>query len=105
MPITENTAKRLVVKAGSTKLTLDKDAGKGVMTRKLLMFNLKPIEIALSDIADFTVDAGIDRASGIEVCNTMIITKAGAGYAVPAADKKDAEAMAAAMKKFLAKKA
>lgn len=105
MPITENTAKRLVVKAGSTTLTLDKDAGKGVMTRKLLMFNLKPIEIALSDITDFTVDAGMDRASGIEVCNTMIITKAGAGYAVPAADKKDAEAMAAAMKKFLAKKA
>jgi hypothetical protein len=105
MPITENTAKRLVVKTGSTTLTLDKDAGKGVMTRKLLMFNLKPIEITLSDITDFTVDAGMDRASGIEVCNTMIITKTGAGYAIPAADKKDAEAMAAAMKKFLAKKA
>jgi hypothetical protein len=101
MPITENTPKRLVVKAGSTTLTLDKDAGKGVMTRKLLMFNLKPIEVALADITEIAVDAGVDRASGIEVCNAMIITKAGVGYAVPAKDKKDAEATAAGMRKFL----
>jgi hypothetical protein len=101
MPITENTSKRLVVKAGSTVLTLDKDAGNGVMNRKLLMFNLKPIEFALADVNEVTVDAGVDRASGIEVCNTMIVTKAGAGYAVPAQDKKDAEATAAGMKKFL----
>ncbi len=101
MPITENTSKRFVVKQGSTVLTLDKDAGKGVMTRKLLMFNLKPIEFALADVTGVDVDAGMDRASGIEVCNAMIITKAGAGYAVPAQDKKDAEVTAAAMKKFL----
>jgi hypothetical protein len=101
MPITENTSKRLVVKQGSTVLTLDKDTGRGVMTRKLWFFNLKPIEFALADVTGVDVDAGMDRASGIEVCNTMIITKAGAGYAVPAQDKKDAEVTAAGMKKFL----
>jgi hypothetical protein len=103
MPITENTPRRLVVKSGSTTLTLDRDAGKGVMNRKMLFVNLKPIEFALAEVAEITVDAGVDRASGVEVCNTMIVTTAGAGYALPAADKKDAEATAAGMKKFLGK--
>ena len=50
---------------------------------------------------NFEVDFGVDRASGIEVCNTMLITRAGAAWALPAADKKDAEQTAVAMKGFL----
>lgn len=101
MPITEKTAKRLVLKTGGTTLTLDKDAGTAHMQRKFLMFKLKPLQAPLSEVVNFEVDAGVDRASGIEVCNTMLITKDGAAWAVPAADKKDAQAIAATLKEFL----
>lgn len=101
MTIAENSSKKLVLKSGSTVLTLDKDTGKGVMTRKMMFVSLKPIEMALSDIASVAVDGGVDRASGIEVCNTMLVLKDGKGIAMPANDKQDAEAGADALRKFL----
>ena len=61
------------------------------MQRKMLMFESEADAGAACPMwRDFEVDAGVDRASGIEVCNTMLITKEGAAWAVPAADKKDA---------------
>src|SRR5262245_65436118 len=42
MPVTENAPRQLVLKSGSTTLTLDKDAGKVILQRKFLMWNLKP---------------------------------------------------------------
>ena len=101
MPITENTPKRLVLQSGSTTLTLDKDAGKASMQRKLLLWKLKPVEAPLADVADVNVDATVDRASGVEICHTMLITRAGAGWALPAADKKEAQANASAIRGFL----
>jgi hypothetical protein len=52
MPLAESTSRRLVLKSGSTTLTLDKDAGKVSMQRKLLIWRLKPIEAPLSDVSD-----------------------------------------------------
>ena len=52
-------------------------------------------------LAEFAVDAGVDRASGVEICNTMLVTRGGAAWALPADDRKDAEATAAAMRAFL----
>ena len=101
MPTIEKTAKKLVLKSGATTLTLDKDAGTAHMQRKFLMFNLKPLQAPLSDVVNFEVDAGVDRASGIEVCNTMLITKEGAAWAIPVTDKKDAQTTAATLKEFL----
>ena len=51
MPVTENTPRQLVLKSGSTTLTLDKDAGKATLQRKLLIWRLKPIEAPLSDVS------------------------------------------------------
>ena len=45
--------------------------------------------------------AGAPRASGVEVCNTMLVMRTGAAWALPAADKKDAEATATAMRGVL----
>jgi hypothetical protein len=99
--IIENVPQRLVLQSGSTTLTLDKDAGKATMQRKLLFWSLKPLEVPLSEVAEIAVDAGVDRASGIDVCNTMLVTRAGAAWALSAADKKDAEMTAAALRDFL----
>ena len=48
MGSTESTSRRLVLVSGSTNLTLDKDAGKATLQRKLLFWNLKPTELPLS---------------------------------------------------------
>jgi hypothetical protein len=59
MPIVENTQRRLVLKSGSTTLTLDKEVGKATLQRKFLLWGLKPAEAALSDIAEFTVNTAV----------------------------------------------
>ncbi len=99
--VIENAPQRMVLQSGSTTLTLDKDANTAVMQRKLLFWSLKPLEVPLTDVAEITVDAGVDRASGVEVCNTMLVMRTGAAWALPAADKKDAETTAVAVRDFL----
>jgi hypothetical protein len=84
MPVTENTPRQLVLKSGSTTLTLDKDAGKATLQRKLLIWRLKPIEAPLSDVSKVTVDTAVDRASGVEVCHTMLVRRTGEAWALPA---------------------
>jgi hypothetical protein len=101
MAIIESTPRRLVLQSGATTLTLDKDANKASLQRKLLMWKLKPVEQPLSEIVDVTLDAGVDRASGVEVCNMMLVSRAGAGWALPAADRKDAAATAQRLREFL----
>jgi hypothetical protein len=97
-----NTPRQLVLKSGSTTLTLDKDAGKSTSQRKLLIWRMKPIEAPLSDVSDVTVDTAVDRASGVEVCHTMLVRRTGEAWTLPAADKKDAEINASAIRDFLA---
>ncbi len=98
---TEATPQHMILQSGSTTLTLDKTANTATMRRKFLFWNLKPMVAPLADLVNVEVDAGMDRASGIEVCNTMLITRAGAAWALPASDKRDAETTATAMKQYL----
>lgn len=97
----DSTPQRMVLKSGSTTMTLDKETGKLTMQRKLLFWSLKPMEKTLADVVDSTVDAGVDRASGIDVCNTMLIFRDGGAWALSAADKKDATETAGAVRAFL----
>lgn len=101
MTAIERAADKLVLKSGSTRLSLDRGSGKAVMERKLLFWSMKPVERRLDEISDVTVDVGIDRASGVEICNVMLISRSGEGLALPAADKRDAETTAGAMREFL----
>jgi hypothetical protein len=100
MLILENTQTRLSLKSGST-LTLDKTSGKITLQRKLLFWQKKPVEKPLSEVVAVSVDAGVDRASGVEICHTMVIFKAGDAWALPAADKNEAEGNATAIRNFL----
>ena len=90
-----------MLRSGSTTLTLDKEVGKVSMQRKMLFWNRAPIEKTLAEIVDATVDTAVDRSSGVEVCNTILISRAGEGWALPANDKKDAEATMRRIKQFL----
>ncbi len=102
MPITESTPRRLVLASGSTTLTLDKDAGKATLQRKLLFWNLKPAGLPLSEFSSVTLDKAVDRASGVEIYHAMLVTRAGAAWAFPANDKAEAEKNIAALQEFLA---
>ena len=101
MPITESSDRRLMMQSGSTSLLLDKGIGKAILQRKFLFWKLKPVEAPLSDVSNATVDAVVDRASGVEVCHTMLVLRSGAGWAFPAADKNDAETAAIAVRNFI----
>jgi hypothetical protein len=102
MPVTESTPQRLVLVSGSTTLTLDKGAGKATLQRKLLFWNLKPTELPLSEFSSVTLDKNVDRASGVEIFHSMLVTPAGAAWAFPARDKQEAEQNIAALRAFLA---
>jgi hypothetical protein len=101
MPVVEGTSSRLVLKSGSTTATLDKDTGKITFERKILFWQAKPTNADLADVTQVSVDTAVDRASGVDVCSTMVVFRGGQGWALPAADKKEAQANAAKMREFL----
>jgi len=103
MPITESTPSRLVLASGSTTLTLDRDAGKASLQRKLLFWNLKPTELPLSEFSSVALDKAVDRASGVEIFHSMLVTRGGAAWAFPADDKAEAEKNIVALRAFLAR--
>ena len=103
MPVTEETPRQLVLKSGSTTLTLDKDAGKATLQRKLLIWRLKPIEAPPSDISDVTSIPPSTALRASRLCHTMLVRSSnGEAWALPAADKKDAGINASAIRDFLA---
>jgi hypothetical protein len=101
MPIIENTAQRLVLRSGSNTLTLDKDSGTASLGRKMLLWNLKPVVLPLSDFTEVKLDAVKDPVSGAEVAHTMLVTRTGAAWVFAEAEKKDAETSIAAVRGFL----
>lgn len=101
MSIVESTQRRLVLWSGTTSLTLDKDSNKASLQRKLLFWKLKPIEVALSEIGEVTVDKAVDRTSGVEMFSTMVVSRGGSGWALSASSKADADKNAATIREFL----
>jgi len=101
MPILENTQTRLSIKSGSTTLTLDKTSGKIALQRKVMFWQQKPLEKPLSDVVSVSIDAGVDRASGVEICHTMVVFQAGDAWALPAADRNEAQGNALAIRDLL----
>jgi hypothetical protein len=63
--------------------------------------DLKPAETPLSEVARVTIDAAVDRASGVEVFHTMLVMRTGKGWGFPAANAQDAQRKADAIRAFL----
>jgi hypothetical protein len=73
----EETAHTLTLKAGSTTLTLDKDASKATLQKKILLWNKKPVEFALADIDDIAVKSNVDSASGAAIHHSVLHRRSG----------------------------
>jgi hypothetical protein len=101
MPVIESTQNRLVLKSGSNTLTLDKQNGRAIFQRKVVIWRLKPSEASVSQISDVSTDRSVDRASGVEIWHTTLVLSTGEGWAFPAADKQEAEANVTAIRQFL----
>ena len=66
----EVTPRKLILKAGSTTLTLDKDSGKATLQQKMLLWK-KACRVALSDIDDIAVKADVDGLSGAAIHHSV----------------------------------
>jgi hypothetical protein len=69
------TPRRLVLKEGSTTLTLDKDSGRATLQQKVLLWSKKPVEFALSDIDDIAVKSETDGLSGASIYHSVLTTE------------------------------
>jgi hypothetical protein len=81
---------KLVLKAGSTTLTLDKDYGKATLQKKLLLWNRKPVEFPLSDIDDIAVKSEKDGASGATIHHGVLHRRTGEITVLTTEEAKDA---------------
>lgn len=101
MPMLENSQACLSIRSGSTTLTLDRPSGKTTLQRKMMLWQRKPIENPLSEVVAVSVAANVDRASGVEICHTMVAFKAGDAWALPANDKNEAQSNAIVIRDWL----
>lgn len=77
MATIEETPRKCILKAGSTTLTLDKDSGKATLQQKVLLWNKKPVEFALSDIDDIAVKSNVDGLSGSAIHHSVLHRRTG----------------------------
>jgi hypothetical protein len=73
----ESTADKLVLRHGLTTLTLDKASGKATLCRKLLLWTMKPVEFALSEIDDIAVRLDTDPMSGGSIHHSVLRRRSG----------------------------
>ena len=97
----ENGTNKVVLKDGSTTLTLDKMAGKAVLQRKLLFWDRKPLEFPLADIDDIAVTANKDAASGAVLYHSVLHRRSGETTVLTADSEQDAEATVETLRRFV----
>ena len=101
MAIVENSAKKLVLKSGSTTLSFDDDAKQITLESKILFWKRAPAHAAFKDVADVKIEQNHDGASGADIYGTLVVMNSGSAWAVPTDTRKQAEAEVAAIRKFV----
>ena len=97
----ENTTRKLVLKEGSTTLTLDKDSGKATLQQKILLWSKKPVEFAFADIDDIAVKSEKDVASGATIHHSVLHRRTGEITILTTEEAKDAEATVQMLRGFV----
>jgi hypothetical protein len=86
----EEAPRKLVLKSGSTTLTLDKDSGKATLQKKMLLWNKKPVEFPLANIDDIAVKADVDGLSGAAIHHSVLHERTGEIIVLTTEEAKDA---------------
>ena len=92
---------KLVLKQGSTTLTLDKDAGKATLQQRLLLWNKKPVQFALSDIDDIAVKSDKDAMSGASIHHSVLHRRTGEVTVLTTEEAKDAAETVKTLRGFI----
>ena len=99
--ITESTTNRMTLRSGSTTLTLDKDSGKATLQSKILLWNKKPVEFALSDIDDIAVKSDTDGLSGAAIHHSVLHRRTGEITVLTTEEAPDAKATVEKLRNFV----
>ena len=86
----EEAPRKLVLKSGSTTLTLDKDSGKATLQRKMLLWKKKPVEFPLSNIDDIAVKSDVDGLSGAAIHHSVLHERTGEIIVLTTEEARDA---------------
>jgi hypothetical protein len=97
----DNGSNKLVLKEGSTTLTLDKQSGKAVLQHKILFWNAKPVEFPLTDIDDIAVKSDRDGLSGASIYHSVLHRRSGETTVLTTEEAKDAEATVKELRGFV----
>jgi phosphatidate phosphatase PAH1 len=97
----ENTTRKLVLKEGSTTLTLDKDTGKATLQHKVLLWSKKPVQFALSEIDDIAVKSDTDGLSGATIHHSVLHRRTGEVTLLTTEEAKDADATVKTLRDFV----
>jgi hypothetical protein len=101
MAMIESTPSRLVLKEGSTTVTLDKTSGHATLQQKILLWNKKPVEFDLSDIDDIAVKSEMDGLSGAPIYHSVMHRRTGEVLVLTTEEAKDAEATVQRLREFV----
>ena len=101
MATIEVTARKLVLKEGTTTLTFDKDSGKATRQQKILLWNKKPVEFALSDIDDIAVKSDVDGLSGAAIHHSVLHRRTGEITVLTTEEAKDAAETVKKLREFI----
>lgn len=86
----EEFSRKLVLKAGPTTLTLDKDTGTATLQQKMLLWSRKPVEFALSDIDDIAVKSDVDGLSNARIHHSVVHRRTGEIMVLTTEEEQDA---------------
>ena len=92
---------KLILKAGSTTLTLDKNAGKATLQHKVLLWNKKPVEFTFSDIDDIAVKSDVDGLSGATIHHSVLHRRSGEIAVLTTEEAKDAAETVKVLREFI----
>lgn len=101
MATIECTPQRLVLQAGAATLVLDKAANSVTLQRKALLWDRKPITVALDDISGVVVAPAYERSCGVASSYLLLATHSRTEFALPPLNKTDAEEAAERIRSFL----
>jgi hypothetical protein len=97
----EGTPRKLVLKEGSTTLTLDKDSGKAALQQKVLVWSKKPVEFALAEIDDIAVKSDQDGLSGAMIYHSVLHRRTGETMVLTTGEAREAEATVKELRGFV----
>jgi hypothetical protein len=97
----EGTPRKLVLKEGSTTLTLDKDSGKAALQQKVLLWSKKPVEFALAEIDDIAVKSDQDGLSGALIYHSVLHRRTGETMVLTTGEAREAEATVKELRGFV----